>query len=172
MDKRVLAALRNIDTKRFSQLWEKAKMNDLKGVSKEEARIIKIMMDHETEYFKEFESSDFDSNHEVRPGKRQNPLIHIAMHSMVESQLDKKDPPEAYRYYLAMREKNYSHHDTIHLMSAIFTYAMIPVVKKKAPFDMAQYKFLLNKYINKEPNEVYKLFGVEKPDEYTPITYH
>jgi hypothetical protein len=91
---------------------------------------------------------------------------------MVETQLDKKDPPEAYRYYLAMREKNYSHHDAIHLVSAIFTYLMLPVVQKMGSFDMVRYKFLLNEYINKEPNDVYKLFGVEKPDEPTPVTFH
>ena len=172
MDKKILATLRKINPVRFRQLWEKAKMSDLEGASKEETRIIKILLEHETEYFKEFESSDFVSNREVRPGKRQNPLIHIAIHSMVEAQLDKKDPPEAYRYYLAMREKKYSHHDAIHLVSAIFTYLMLPVVQKMGSFDMVRYKFLLNEYINKEPNDVYKLFGVEKPDEPTPVTFH
>jgi len=172
MDKKILATLRSINPIRFRQLREKAKMNDLEGASKEETRIIKILLDHETEYFKEFESSDFVSNREVRPGKRQNPLIHIAIHSLVEAQLDKKDPPEAYRYYLAMREKNHSHHDAIHLVSAIFAYLMLPVVQKKAPFDMARYRFLLNKYIDKEPNAVYELFGIDKPDEPSPVTYH
>jgi hypothetical protein len=172
MDKKILAALRSISPIRFQQLWEKAKMNDLEGASKEETRIIKILLDHESEYFKEFESSDFAGNREVRPGKKQNFLIHIAIHSLVEAQLDKKDPPEAYRYYLAMRDKNHSHHDAIHLVSAIFTYLMLPVVQHKAHFDMARYKFLLNEYINKEPGEAYKLFGVEKPHESSPVTYH
>jgi hypothetical protein len=49
---------------------------------------------------------------------------------------------------------------------------MLPVVQKKGPFDMSRYKFLLNEYKDKEPIEVYKLFGGEKPDESSPVTYH
>ncbi len=172
MDKKILETLRSINLPRFRQLWRKAKMNDLGGVPPEENRLIKILLDHETEYFKEFENLDFASNREIRPGKKQNPLIHIAIHSLVEAQVDRQDPPEAYRYYLALREKNHSHHEAIHLVSAIFTYLMIPVIKDRAPFDTARYKMLLNKYIDKKPDEVYELFGIEDPYKSPPVTYH
>lgn len=172
MDNKILETLRRINLTRFSQLWRKAKMGDLEGVSEEEKRIIKILLDHETEYFKEFENLDFASNREIRPGKKQNPLIHIAIHSLVEAQVESKEPPEAYRYYLAVREKNHSHHEAIHVVSAIFTYLMIPVVKDRLPFDTARYKMLLNKYTDKGPDEVYELFGIDAPYKSPPVTYH
>ena len=49
-----------------------------------------------------------------------NPFLHITIHTVIENQLEARDPIEVLQFYNAMRKKKCSHHDTIHLIGAIF----------------------------------------------------
>ena len=63
------------------------------------------MLDHEDEYFNEFEMSDLTYDYEYDVDSDVNPFLHVILHSAVERQLEAKDPIEAYQFYNSIRKK-------------------------------------------------------------------
>ena len=146
-------------------LWEKAKKNDLEGLSPEEQRLVMILKDHEEEYFNVFEFSDLTADHEFDPESEANPFLHVFLHSIVENQLAERDPIEVFQFYNAMRNRKCTHHETIHLIGAIVTPLMFQSMKKQIPFDIEGYRSLLKKYKILNPNKLLRqLFGEDEFD--------
>jgi hypothetical protein len=159
MDEGVTNELRAINRERFHLLWIKAKNSDMMDVTDEEKRIMKIMLDHEDEYSDMFDNADRMGDHEFDPETEENPFAHITMHSVVETQLEERNPIEVYQFYNAMRKKKCSHHETLHLLATIFSYLLFDVLKDQVPFDLERYKSLLSQYKNKKPEKVYDLLN-------------
>lgn len=157
MDEGVTKELKAINREHFHQLWIQAKNNDMTDVTDEEKRIMKIMLDHEEEYSDVFDHADQLADHDYDPETESNPFAHITMHSVVETQLEERNPIEVYQFYNAMRKKKCSHHETLHLLATIFSYLLFDVLKDEVPFDLERYKALLKKYKNRKPEKVYEL---------------
>jgi hypothetical protein len=139
-------------------LWERAKKNELEGLSIEDQRMVKILQDHDEEFFNDFEFSDVTYDHEHDPEEDEvNPFLHIFIHSIVETQLSEKDPIEAFQFYNAVRNKKCSHHDTIHIIGAILTPFMFRVMNERAPFDRDGYRSLLKKYKTRNPDKLFEM---------------
>ncbi|MFC1788812.1 hypothetical protein ACFLZE_02735 [Thermodesulfobacteriota bacterium] len=68
-----------------------------------------------------------------------------------------KTPFEVFLFYNAMRKKKCSHHDTIHLIGAIFVPLMFDTMKHQKPFDNDRYVALLKKYKSRKPDKIWKL---------------
>ena len=62
-----------------------------------------------------------------------------------------------YQFYNAMRKKKCSHHDTIHLIGAIFIPLMFDTMKNKEPFDDGRYVSMLKKYNSRNPDKIWAL---------------
>jgi len=135
-------------------LWERAKKDDLEGLSTEEQRLVKILKDHEEEFFNEFEFSDLTSGHEFDPEDEVNPFLHIFIHSIVENQLAEREPIEVFQFYNAMRNKKCDHHETTHLIGAILAPLMFRIMKERRPFDIDGYRSLLKKYKTRNPDKL------------------
>jgi len=161
MDDDIIKALRGMNREHFRDLWIKAKKNDMKDVTDEEKSIMKVMLEHEDEYFNEFENADLMGDREFDPETEENPFMHITMHSVVENQLKDRDPIEVYQFYNAMRKKKCSHHETIHMIGAVFAYLLYSVLKYHVPFDLERYKSILKKYKNRKPYKVYEILDEE-----------
>jgi hypothetical protein len=142
-------------------LWERAKKGDLEGLSIEEQRMVKILKDHEEEYFNDFEFSDIATDREYDPESDVNPFLHIFIHSVVENQLTDRDPIEVFQFYNAMRNKKCSHHETTHLIGAILAPFMFHSMGNKTSFDIDGYKSVLKQYKTRNPH---KLFDQLFPD--------
>lgn len=140
----------------FRELWKKAKADDYNDVTDEDKRIMKIMLDHEVEeeLSELFEREDI-LNHNFDPETEHNPFLHIIIHSVVETQLEKRKPIEVYQFYLAMLKKRCPRHEVIHLIGAMLGHLMYYVLKYEEPFDLEKYKFLLTKYKNKKPDKIW-----------------
>ena len=136
-------------------LWERAKKNDLEGLSTEEQRLVKILKDHEEEFFNDFEFSDLTSDHEYDAEEEVNPFLHVFIHSVIENQLAERDPIEVYQFYNAMRNKKCNHHETTHLIGAILTPFMFEAMNGRRPFDTDGYRGLLKKYKNRNPDKLF-----------------
>ena len=143
------------------QIWEKAKSNDLDSLPTEEKRLGEIMLEHEEEFFNQFEFSDLIHDHVYDPNAEVNPFLHIYIHSIVERQLEEKDPIEAHQFYNAMRKKRCSHHEAIHLIGAILAPMIFTVIQQQKPFDRDTYKRLLNKYKTRRPGKIWELLNEE-----------
>jgi hypothetical protein len=90
-----------------------------------------------------------------------NPFLHILIHSIVETQLEEKNPIEAVQFHTAMQKKGYSRHDTIHVIGAILAPLMVSVLNDTTPFDIGTYRKLLVKYKSKAPQEIMALIESE-----------
>lgn len=161
MDDEILKTMKNENRARFHELWVKAKAGDYKDVSDEEIKIMKIMLEHEDEYSEIFENAHLLSDDEFGPDSEGNPFMHITIHSIIENQLELRDPIEVYQFYLAMLKKKSPRHEVIHLLGAIFIRFLFPVLKYKEPFDNEQYKFLLRKYKKRKPQKIWELLQDE-----------
>ena len=153
--------LRRLSRDLMHRIWEKAKAGDLKGLSPEERRLAGIMLEHADEFHNQFEFSDITSDHEYEPETEVNPFLHIFIHSIVETQLEEKNPIEVVQFYKAMQKKGCSRHDTIHLIGAILAPMMFSVMQDKVPFDLDTYRALLMKYRSKPPEEIMDLLESE-----------
>jgi hypothetical protein len=160
-EKKANKEMRSLSRDLMHRIWKKAKAEDLTDLSPEERRVAGIMREHEDEFYNQFEFSDLTSDHEYEPETEVNPFLHIFIHSIVETQLEEKNPIEVVQFYKAMQKKGCSRHDTIHLIGAILAPVMFSVLKDKDPFDLDTYKTLLRKYKSKAPEEIMDLLVSE-----------
>lgn len=146
--------LRALTREHTHAIWQKAKANDLDGLSEEEQRLAKILLEHKDEFFHHFEFTDAVSDYDYEPGVEVNPFLHIAIHESIENQLNSREPVEVYQFYNAMIKKKLSHHDTIHLIGRIFAPFLFDVLKYGRAFNATGYAALLKKYKNKRPDKI------------------
>jgi hypothetical protein len=154
MDEELRKLLRQVSRTEMYDLWERAKESDFEGLTDEEERIAKIMLDHQDEFYNQFEFADLTYDHEFDPDTEYDPFLHVTIHSTVQAQLEQKDPIEAVQFYNAMRKKKYSHHDAIHLIGQILICLIFDVMKYKRPFDVETYRKLLKKYKTRNPEKL------------------
>jgi hypothetical protein len=153
--------LRVLSRVRIHKIWNKAKANDLEGLSDEEQQIGRIMLEHENEYFNDFEYADMTHDRKYDPEADVNPFLHLMVHSVVENQLAEQEPVEVFQFYNAMRKKNSSHHDAIHLIGAILAPLMFRTMSEKESFDVESYCDLLKKYKTRNPEKIMRLLEKE-----------
>jgi hypothetical protein len=137
------------------EIWETAKGGDLHVLGEEEKRIAQVMLEHEDEYFNQFEMADALSDYEFDPDSEENPFLHITLHATVENQLEARDPIEAYQFYNSMRKRKVSRHDTIHLIAMMLAPIIVTSLQRGNAPDMGMYKALLKKYKGKKPEKIY-----------------
>lgn len=154
VDDELSIEMQKISRKQMHTLWEAARNDRLDDLPDEDRELAKIMLDHEDEFFNNFEFADVLSEREFDTESEVNPFLHIALHSLVENQLRGKEPIEVYQFYNSMRKKKETHHDTIHLIITILMPLVFYLMEEKQPFDMDIYKTLLKNCKNKRPDRI------------------
>ena len=138
----------------MTKTWQRVQNDDLEGLSAQDRRIARIMQEHRDVLFDEFSAAQMSSDDEIDPDTEVNPFLHITLHEIVEQQLEDRNPIEAFQFYNAMRKKNCSRHDAIHLVGLILTPLIFRVLKHGEPFDQPLYVRLLKKYRNRNPARI------------------
>lgn len=149
----VFSEMRRFNREHMHMIWEVAKTGDLDVLGAEERRIAEAMLEHQDEYFNQFEMADVLADHEYDPESETNPFLHVTFHTIVENQLEARDPIEVYQFYNSMRKKKVSRHDTIHLIGAILAPLVVSTLRGR-PFDLEQYKSLLKRAKAKKPEKI------------------
>jgi hypothetical protein len=157
MQDEMMRELSRLDRKRMHSVWELAKSKNLHMLNPEEKRLGEVMLEHEDQYGKQFAMADILKDHRFDPDSEEDPFLHIALHTIVENQLDTKDPIEAYQFFNAMRKKKVSRHDAIHLIAAILAPLIVSTLKQNEFFDLEKYKSLLKKCKGKKPYKIFSL---------------
>jgi len=163
MKDEMIGEMRRLNREHIHMIWQVAKSGDLDVLDGEERRIGEVMLEHQDEYFNQFEMADVLGDHEFDPESETDPFLHITFHTIVENQLDAREPVEAYQFYNSMRKKKVSRHDAIHLIGAILAPLILSIMQQKSPFDLENYKALLKKYKGKKPEKIFDLLDKE-PD--------
>jgi hypothetical protein len=148
-----LSELRRFNREHMHMIWEVAKTGDLDVLEVEERRMAEVMLEHQDEYFNQFEMADVLANHEYDSESETNPFLHVTFHTIVENQLEARNPIEVYQFYNSMRKKKVSRHDTIHLIGAILAPLVMSTLQGRA-FDLEQYKSLLKRAKAKKPEKI------------------
>ena len=159
--------LRWLSRDHMHKIWQKAKNHDLDGLAPEEKHLGEIMLDHQDEFFNDFEYSDVTYDHVYDPETDVNPFLHIYIHSAVENQLAEKEPIEVFQFYNSMRKKECSHHEAVHLIGAILAPMIFSVVRQRQPFDLDTYKQLLRKHKKQRPEKIFD--RLEKESKIYPL---
>ena len=157
MEEEILKILNKDSRQDLYALWGRAKEGNFEGLSDDEERLARIMLDHQDEFYNQFEYADLTYDHDFDPDTEYDPFLHIAIHSTAEAQLEQRDPVEAYQFYNAVRKKKYSHHDAIHFMGQILICLIFDVIEYKRPFDLETYRHLLKKYKTRNPEKLMDL---------------
>jgi hypothetical protein len=136
------------------EMFGVAKTGDLDVLEAEERQIAEVMLEHQDEYFNQFEMADVLADHEYDPESETDPFLHITFHTIVENQLEARDPIEVYQFYNSMRKKKVSRHDTIHLIGAILAPLVVSTLQGRRAFDLEQYRSLLKRAKSKKPEKI------------------
>ena len=150
--------LRKLSGEHSHLIWEIAKTGDLSTLSKEDRKLAEIMLEHE-EYHNQFEIADILSEHEYDVENETNPFLHVTMHAIAETQLENRDPIEAYQFYNAMRKKKASHHDAIHLIGLVLAPLIFKVLQEKKAFDLEEYRSQLKSCKHMKPEKIFSSLG-------------
>jgi hypothetical protein len=156
-------ALRQLSREHFHSLWQRAKDNDLEGMSEEERSLAEIMLAHEDEYFNQFQFADVLADHQFDPDREVDPFLHVALHAVAEKQVKDHDPIEALQFYNAMLRQKCSRHEALHLLMAILIQLLFPVLKGEGPFSLDTYLRLLKRYKSRKPDKIFDLLN-DDPD--------
>lgn len=157
MDDSVFDTLRGINRKHFHDIWKKAQNGELQGLSEEEQRLGKIMLDHSDEYFNQFEFADALADHEYAPETEVNPFLHVTLHAIAEKQVNDRNPIEAFQFYNAMLRKKCSRHEAIHLLNIILVKFIFQILKDKVSFPLDNYCRTLREYKSRKPAKISQL---------------
>ena len=157
MDDSVFETLRGINRKHFYDIWNKAKKGELQGLTEEEQRLGKIMLDHSDEYFNQFEFADALADHEYDPETEVNPFLHVVLHAVAEKQVEDRDPIEAFQFYNAMLRNKCGRHEAIHLLNIILVKFIFQILKEKKPFPLETYRKILKEYKFRNPKKINQL---------------
>jgi len=161
MDDSLYGELRAVNRKHFHEIWKKAQKGDLEGLTEEEQRLAKIMLDHSDEYFNQFEFADAMADHEYDPGTEVNPFLHVTLHAVAEKQIEARDPIEAFQFYNAMLRNRCSRHEAIHLLLDIMIKYLFQTLKEKVHFPLDSYRKALNEYKSRKPEKIIRLLKKE-----------
>jgi hypothetical protein len=159
-DNFVFETLRGANRKHLHEIWKKAKSGELEGLTEEEERLGKIMVEHSDEYFNQFEFADALGEHEFDPETEVNPFLHVTLHAIAEKQIKDHDPIEAFQFYNAMLGNKSSRHEAVHLLSIILVKFIFQTFKEKMPFPLDNYRKILKELKSRNPKKIKEL--VEK----------
>ncbi len=146
--------LKKMSREHIHTVWEAAREDRLDDLSEEDRQLAGIMLEHEDEFFNNFEFADIQSEHDFDPESEVNPFLHITLHAIIENQLKAKEPVEVYQFYNSMMNKKASRYDTVHLIMGMIAPLMFSVLKEHQDFDLDFYKSLLKKCKSKRPEKV------------------
>jgi hypothetical protein len=146
--------LKKLSREHMHEIWELAKKDQLDDLSDEDKLLAQIMIDHEDEFFNDFEFSDVLAERDYDPDTEVNPFLHITLHAIVENQLKEKEPIELYQFYNSMKRQKVSNHDTIHLIGRMLAPLMFSVTKGHKEFDMNRYSSMLKKCKSKRSDKI------------------
>ncbi|MBW1675318.1 MAG: DUF1841 family protein [Deltaproteobacteria bacterium] len=150
----MFSELRRLNRERMHMIWQVAKSGDLDVLDGQERRLAELMLEHQDEYFNQFEMADVLGDHQFDPESETDPFLHITFHTIVENQLEAKEPIETYQFYNSMRKQKVSHHNTVHLVGAILAPLILNTLQQRRAFDLEKYKSLLKKCKDKKPEKI------------------
>jgi hypothetical protein len=136
MDNETKAAMRETSRRRMREIWEQSSADEAQ-LNDEEQGLLAAMRLH-PEYYQLWDRLDELSSEELEQDGT-NPILHITMHQIIETQIAKDDPPETDETLNRLMAQGTTRHDAIHQIGAVFTEELYQVLKHQREFNSARY---------------------------------
>lgn len=127
--------LKQLSRGRIRTIWELAHSGGT--LSKEDARLVEIMQEH-PEYVDLWGQLDaLDEGEILRDGV--NPVLHVMIHHIVESQIADGDPPQTAETVRALMRKGLERHQAIHSVGSVVSDEIFEMLKNERTFDLNRF---------------------------------
>jgi hypothetical protein len=127
--------LKGLTRQRTDLIWEMAQSEE--SLSDEEARLVQAMRDH-PEYADLWGRLGELSDEQIqRDGT--NPILHITIHQIIESQIVNGKPKETAQTVEALMQQGLDRHEAIHRVGTVMADEIFHILKGKRPFDEASF---------------------------------
>jgi hypothetical protein len=116
-------------------VWQASQMGG--ELNDEDRRTAEVMREH-PEHAHLWERLDRLSDDEITKDGT-NPILHIMMHTAVENQIARGDPPEAGQVVNALERRGLSRHEAVHRVAEVLSGEIWRVLSEKHPSDPGRY---------------------------------
>lgn len=128
----------------FLQIWKNR--HDKENLEEQHGDILKAMEEHK-EYHHLWDSENIYAM--LNQVQQENPFLHITLHSILERQIENRNPEEvAKAFHHLTKKKNLSKDKALHSMIVILADEMFVMMKEKRAFDEENYKKRMKKFIS------------------------
>jgi hypothetical protein len=135
MDPNLASAMREMSRGAFQDIWQRGRKGE--HLTTEDEAIYAAMQLHP-------EYTDIWSN-AGQLGQREvlvdgvNPFLHVAMHSVIERQIQDQNPPETSQAMFRLTRAGMDRHEAMHRVLEVFTELLWDTIREKKPFDQSKY---------------------------------
>ena len=126
-------------------VWQALRSGGAASLPESDRLLGDILQTHADDYGFDFSEADTVAPEDHPPEGEVNPFLHVSVHLAVERQLAEAEPREAVQFYNAMRRRQAGHHDTVHLIGAMYSALLYDVIHERRAFDMDRYRRLLHR---------------------------
>ncbi|MCG6892029.1 MAG: DUF1841 family protein [Desulfobacteraceae bacterium] len=143
-------------TEVYRRLWKRAKAENYEGLDGEQLRMARALRQHADLFGDFFEAyGENDSDFVEIGGEEVRPETHITLHTVIEAQLEGRDPPEVFQFYRAMRRKRQPRHEIVHCIGTILMPLISESLQRMKPFDNERYARLLRRCRSMKPERIW-----------------
>ncbi len=135
MNDETMGATRETSRRRMREIWEQSS-DDEAHFNDEERALLKAMRLH-PEYYPLWDRLDELSNEELQDDT--NPVLHITLHQIIETQIANREPPETDQTLTRLMTQGTTRHDAVHQIGAVFAEELYEVLKHQREFNSARY---------------------------------
>jgi hypothetical protein len=128
-------------------VWQASQMGG--ELNDEDRRTAEVMREH-PEHAHLWAQLDRLSDDEITKDGT-NPILHIMMHTAVENQIARGDPPEAGEVVNTLARRGLSRHEAIHRVAEVLSGEIWRVLSEKHPSDPGRYAAKLAKMLRAQP---------------------
>jgi hypothetical protein len=116
-------------------------------LTREQTRMVQAMGEHPEFYDLWARLGNLSKQEIERDGT--NPLMHITLHTIVETQVAEGDPPEVRRAIQTLVRRGVSRHEAIHGVARLFADELYSVLFEQRAFDRAAYVAKVRRFLRR-----------------------
>ncbi|VAX21756.1 hypothetical protein MNBD_IGNAVI01-2198 [hydrothermal vent metagenome] len=126
--------LNALSREQYHDIWERTNAGTLLD---EEEKVIGELMKQHKEFYKDWDSTDFDYEYDI--DTEVNPFMHIALDSIVVNQINGNNPKQSRFTYNKLRARGDSHLDAIHKIASVVLENLWEIMKYRKEFNEKKY---------------------------------
>lgn len=133
----VQVAIHKISHEHLARLWQRR--HEPRHLWPEEDRRLLAAMEEHREFHPLWNRLPLHIEKEVLVGDV-NPLLHVYVHAIIATQLDRADPPEITRSFQALVQRGFTRHRAVHVIGHALAHEIDGMLKKNEPYNEVRYR--------------------------------